>query len=103
MWRRPRYTPITCFETFPFPAGLTPLDTVHQRTEAVADGVVIPANLTGEAPSAISDKNLEPNRPPALISQAPADIKTIALRETATATATAIAKAAHRMNTLREA
>ncbi|MGP1693569.1 MAG: DNA methyltransferase, partial [Giesbergeria sp.] len=28
---RPRYTPTTCFETFPFPAGLTPLDTAHQR------------------------------------------------------------------------
>jgi hypothetical protein len=32
---RPRYTPTTCFETFPFPAGLTPADTAHQRTEAV--------------------------------------------------------------------
>ena len=25
---RPRYTPTTTFETFPFPAGLTPRDTV---------------------------------------------------------------------------
>ncbi|MFZ4537569.1 type IIL restriction-modification enzyme MmeI, partial [Propionivibrio sp.] len=25
---RPRYTPSTCFETFPFPAGLTPRDTL---------------------------------------------------------------------------
>ena len=31
----PRYTPTTCFETFPFPAGLTPADTAHQRTEAL--------------------------------------------------------------------
>ena len=31
----PRYTPTTCFETFPFPAGLTPADTAHQRTEQV--------------------------------------------------------------------
>jgi hypothetical protein len=23
---RPRYTPTTCFETFPFPVGLTPAD-----------------------------------------------------------------------------
>ena len=30
---RPRYTPTSCFETFPFPAGLTPADTAHQRTE----------------------------------------------------------------------
>ena len=41
----PRYTPTTCFETFPFPAGLTPADTAHQRTEALADGAMIPADL----------------------------------------------------------
>ena len=38
----PRYTPTTCFETFPFPAGLTPQDTAHQRTETLASGAVIP-------------------------------------------------------------
>ncbi len=42
---RPRYTPTTCFETFPFPAALTPADTAHQRTEALADGAAIPADL----------------------------------------------------------
>ena len=42
---RPRYTPTTCFETFPFPAGLTPADTAHQRTEALPDGAQIPADL----------------------------------------------------------
>lgn len=41
----PRYTPTTCFETFPFPAGLTPADTAHQRTEALASGALIPADL----------------------------------------------------------
>jgi hypothetical protein len=41
----PRYTPTTCFETFPFPAGLTPLDTAHQRTETVDGGALIPADL----------------------------------------------------------
>ncbi|MDP1901539.1 MAG: hypothetical protein Q8K96_13955 [Rubrivivax sp.] len=45
---RPRYTPTTCFETFPFPAGLTPADTAHQRTEALPGGALIPANLTPE-------------------------------------------------------
>lgn len=35
---RPRYTPTTCVETFPFPAGLTPADTAHQRTETLPDG-----------------------------------------------------------------
>ncbi len=41
----PRYTPTTCFETFPFPAGLTPADTAHQRTEPLPDGALIPADL----------------------------------------------------------
>ncbi len=43
----PRYTPTTCFETFPFPAGLTPADAAHQRTETLPDGAQIPADLTG--------------------------------------------------------
>ena len=42
---RPRYTPTTCFETFPFPAGLTPADTAHQRTETLPSGAQIPAEL----------------------------------------------------------
>jgi hypothetical protein len=41
----PRYTPTTCFETFPFPVGLTPADTAHRQTETLADGAVIPAGL----------------------------------------------------------
>jgi methylase of polypeptide subunit release factors len=41
----PRYTPTTCFETFPFPDGLTPIDTAHQRTESLPGGAVIPADL----------------------------------------------------------
>ncbi|MBE7417199.1 MAG: class I SAM-dependent DNA methyltransferase [Ideonella sp.] len=41
----PRYTPTTCFETFPFPTGLTPADTAHQRTEALPDGALVPADL----------------------------------------------------------
>ena len=44
----PRYTPTTCFETFPFPAGLTPADTAHQRTETLPGGAVIPAGLPPE-------------------------------------------------------
>jgi len=42
----PRYTPTTCFETFPFPAGLSPADTAHQRTEALDGGALIPAELS---------------------------------------------------------
>ena len=47
---RPRYTPTTCFETFPFPEGLTPADTAHQQTEALPHsphGALIPALLGG--------------------------------------------------------
>ena len=43
---RPVYNTSQCFETFPFPAGLTPRDTAHQRTEVLEDGAVIPAGLT---------------------------------------------------------
>jgi hypothetical protein len=41
----PRYTPSSTFETFPFPPGLTPADTAHQRTEPLPDGALIPADL----------------------------------------------------------
>ncbi len=43
---RPRYTPTTCFETFPFPKGLTPADTAHQKTETIAGGALIPADIS---------------------------------------------------------
>ena len=39
---RPRYTPTTCSETFPFPAGLTPQDTTSQQTRRLASGAVVP-------------------------------------------------------------
>lgn len=45
---RPRYTPTTCFETFPFPVGLTPSDTSSQMTETLADGCLIPAGLSSD-------------------------------------------------------
>ncbi|MGB4358885.1 MAG: hypothetical protein WBJ19_00525, partial [Rhodoferax sp.] len=46
------YTPTTCFETFPFPAGLTPADTAHQQTEPVEGGALIPAQLQEQASQA---------------------------------------------------
>lgn len=88
---RPRYTPTTCFETFPFPAGLTPQDTAHQRTEPLASGALIPAGL---------DENSKPNQPPAQAGQARAAIKSeypSPLRQHASA----IAEAAHRLDLLR--
>lgn len=100
----PRYTPTTCFETFPFPEGLTPADTAHQRTEALAGGPhphplpagegVIPG--TGALiPAGLSESNM----PPAQKGRAPAAMNKIAVREAAEA----IARAAKRLNDLREA
>ncbi|MFD1709523.1 class I SAM-dependent DNA methyltransferase [Ottowia flava] len=86
---RPRYTPTTCFETFPFPAGLTPADTAHQRTEALPGGALIPAGLSDDS---------EPNRPPDHSQTAPAAIKIIETR----AAASTIAEAAHRLDGLRQ-
>jgi len=84
---RPRYTPTTCFETFPFPEGLTPADTAHQSTEVMEGGALIPAGLS------------EANAPSAQKERAPAAINTGAVR----AVAEAIARAAKRLNDLREA
>jgi hypothetical protein len=84
---RPRYTPTTCFETFPFPQGLTPADTAHQRTERIEGGALIPAGLS------------ESNTPLAQQGRAQAAIKSIAIRSHAEH----IARAAQRLNALREA
>ncbi|MES2384938.1 MAG: DNA methyltransferase [Pseudomonadota bacterium] len=84
---RPRYTPTTCFETFPFPEGLSPADTAHQTTEVIEGGALIPAGLS------------ESNVPTAQKGRALAAMNTIAVR----AAAEAIARAAKRLNDLREA
>jgi hypothetical protein len=41
----PTYNAKSCFETFPFPEGLTPADTAHQQTETLPSGALIPAQL----------------------------------------------------------
>ena len=84
---RPRYTPTTCFETFPFPQGLTPADTAHQQTEVLEGGAVIPAQL------------LVPNKPLAPVLPNNNAINVVASRSAAEA----IARAAKRLNDLREA
>jgi hypothetical protein len=82
---RPTYNAKSCFETFPFPAGLTPRDTAHQRTEVVADGAVIP-DFTATA---------QDNHPPPNL---PLERGGTGLRDHAIA----IARAAKRLNDLRE-
>jgi hypothetical protein len=87
---RPRYTPTTCFETFPFPPGLSPADTAHQRTEAVEGGAIIQADLS---------EKYEPKTPLAL--DGIGFTATTVINPKAHATATA--QAAQRLNTLRQA
>ncbi|WP_144731021.1 class I SAM-dependent DNA methyltransferase [Extensimonas perlucida] len=94
---RPVYNTTQVFETFPFPAGLTPADTAHQRTEAVEGGALIPAGLADTV--LIAAQDFEPNRPQAKAQQALAATKSISLR----AAATAIAQAAQRLDALRQA
>jgi len=84
---RPRYTSTTTFRTFPFPEGLTPADTAHQTTEVIDGGALIPAGISAS------------NVPPAQKGQAPAAMNKVAVR----AAAEAIARAAKRLNDLREA
>lgn len=80
----PRYTPTTCFETFPFPAGLTPADTAHQRTEALP-------------PPAGPHPNPLPGGEGAGQVLIPADLPSVQRQH-----ATTIARAAHALNALRE-
>ena len=83
---RPSYTPTTCFETFPFPAGLGPVDTAHQRTEEIDGGALISAEISA------------PNKARAKKARTQAVTESIAIREYATH----IACAAKRLNDLRE-
>jgi hypothetical protein len=46
---RPRYTPTTCFETFPFPEGLTPADTRDAAPESEAAKAVAAAAVKLDA------------------------------------------------------
>lgn len=55
---RPRYTPTTSFDTFPFPTLLTPRDTASKVVATTAAGALIPDGLTATATtvaSAIAD------------------------------------------------
>jgi hypothetical protein len=42
---RPRYTPTSCFETYPFPVGMSPADTASQRVEQITGGACIPSGM----------------------------------------------------------
>ncbi|WP_341914759.1 DNA methyltransferase [Polaromonas sp. YR568] len=83
----PRYNSLAAFLPFPFPGGLTPADTAHQNTETIEGGALIPAGLSAS------------NVPPAQKGRAQVAMNTGAVR----AAAEAIARAAKRLNDLREA
>lgn len=82
----PTYNAKSCFETFPFPQGLSPADTAHQRTEALESGALIPAEIS------------VPKKATAPKGRAQAAIQTIATRDHAAR----IAIAAKRLNDLRD-
>ena len=96
-----RYNATRTFEPFPFPVGLTPADTAHQRTEVLESGAVIPAGLSADG--------LESNRPLAPVEYAQAATKNVAPKmsnrpqPSTRNSAIAIAQAAKRLNDLREA
>lgn len=96
----PVYSSKSCFEAFPFPTGLTPADTAHQRTEALSSGALIPADLpqTLTVPRMPAPDNAPANRSVATVGQSPAATQEIALRDAAIA----IAEAAQRLDTLRQ-
>ena len=123
---RPTYNAKSCFETFPFPAGLTPQDTAHQRTETLTSGAVIPlfANSSttnrplaqsepaqaaiktevNPTPEAIASQRLgaisnsEAHEPPAPASQPPSEEPTGPQNTATRAHAEAIANAAKTLN-----
>ena len=124
----PTYNAKSCFETFPFPQGLTPLDTAHQQTEAVQGGALIPANLlesfgpiveSEKASKATENKAISPklnakitSKEPGLVASLPPPGQGVASPSAARTgmdelglkqLATHIAIAAKRLNDLREA
>lgn len=97
---RPVYTTSRCFETFPFPLGLTPADTAHQRSEVLADGSVIPAQLSDEkqpfrhiAKEFLATQNVANTPQTPVTTPAPSSVRKRAM---------AIAAAARHLHTLRE-
>ena len=112
----PRYNSLAAFQPFPFPHGLTPRDTAHQRTARLADGAVIPAGLApsplagegggegyGEKESYDGSAKAPPPHPSPLPQGERGPEAVIASLAQTRGQAIAIARAAKRLNDLREA
>ncbi len=85
----PTYNAKSCFETFPFPAGLTPADTAHQRVEHLSSGACIPTGI------------LQSNQPEVLVFTNQAATKLIVNTAAVHTAAIAIAQAAKQLDDLR--
>ena len=102
----PTYNAKSCFETFPFPAGLTPADTAHQRTELLDGGACIPAGLSAQQLITAFLPPLKLNTAAASVYIAQAATKNIANSTNSASVhsaASAIAVAAKRLADLRDA
>lgn len=97
----PTYNAKSCFETFPFPEGLTPADTAHQRTETIDGGALIPAGLVGD----LLPETPATAKAPRKSKAASAKAGKVSVAEpviTVREHAARVARAAKRLNTLRE-
>jgi hypothetical protein len=91
---RPTYNAKSCFETFPFPADLTPQDTASQQTRRLASGAVVPVLSVRPEPVEGSLK--------ASTSSARTGGDAARTEEAVSRTVEAIAEAAHKLTTLRD-
>ena len=105
---RPRYTPSTCSETFPFPAGLTPQDTASQQTRSLASGAVVPVLSVRPEPvegslkaSTSSARTGETTRTGGEVARTGGEVARTG-GEVARTVEEAIAEAAHKLTTLRD-
>ena len=98
----PRYTPTTCFETFPFPAGLTPADTIPKSLENLK--TVGRVSSIERNPTSATNTSGYATANPTYVSPVHGHTPTPAQVSDATAQnhADAIATAAFKLNQLRE-
>ena len=99
----PTYNAKSCFETFPFPAGLTPADTAHQQTEVIEGGALIPAGLSSTPVRAELVEAAAENKDPSTGSGRTEEKGSGRTAGNVRSAAEAIARAAKRLNELREA
>ena len=104
----PTYNAKSCFETFPFPPGLTPADTAHQQTETIEGGALIPAHLNDE-PNEARARRLSgaisksaAYEPPAAALPAPVQRHGSSTSTSTKTSAIAIANAAKKLSDLRD-